>query len=34
MKKIKFVCIVSVIHFKLRIITVENIKIDFKAYWM
>ena len=34
MKKIKFVCIVSVIHFELRIITVENIKIDFKAYWM
>lgn len=31
MKKINFVCVVSVTHLKFRIITVENIKIDFKA---
>lgn len=34
MKMINFVCIVSVIHSELRIITVENIKIDFKASWI
>ena len=34
MKKIKFVCIVSVTHLELRITTLENIKIDFKASWM
>lgn len=34
MKKIKFVCVVGVIQLELRIVTVENIKTDFKAHWI